>query len=807
VAFLNLSLLFGLAAVAVPIALHLFGRKPPKRIPFPALRFLRQQHESTRRRMEFRQWVLLALRMGLVAALALALAQPWIATGAIGQWLACGAAVLLALLAGALSVVVWSERRSVQWTAALLLVGLLAIGCAVWLGRRAMQPDLANRLLDHPPAAVALLIDNSPRMDYRDAAGPRLEQARGWAEWLLDQYPAESRFAVLDASARPVVLASDVTAARRLVESAVILDSTRSLDDRIEAAARVLRTSQLPQRVIYVLTDLSSASWDQQRAARLSNLLSGDKPVAVQVIDLGNPDRENLRLNELRLSSEYASLGSYLELSGEILSEEAARSRTATIELGLYRPDRQLPAIRDGKLALPGSTIVDRIVVTLDSQQTAWRFALPPLAAGIHHGWIAVSEPDPLAIDNRRYFTIAIESPPRIAVLGSDATDRQVIGQALASDEERRAGRAAFDVIADDWNAYRESQAAEQSAAALVVLDPPVGRDEDWRWLAQRVQAGAGAVIVLGPRLGPDSPALPPSAIELLGGRAIRSWREPLPGSFLQIAEFDHPALQLFQSPGVSAPWSAFPVSRYWELEPSDSSRTLAYVASSRQPLLFEHPVGRGRVLVITTPLPALGGEAASWNGLMSGADAWPMWLLLRESVRYAASGARSPLNFRVGQSIALSSGDNVPKTGFQMFGPDANPLAVQPVDGMLSLGLATRAGNYWLRSADQNYPDLGVSANIAADATDLARLSDEQLLDWLGATQARVVRRRDQVDLGLGSAVGARPYYSQLMLLAAGLWLLEWLVGTFFYQPLWRRSTAQPEPLADKPRPTRGVS
>lgn len=75
-AFLNVYLLGGLALLGVPILVHLMMRQKPRRLPFPAFRFLRQQQKINRRRMRLQHLLLMALRMAVLAALCFALAQP-----------------------------------------------------------------------------------------------------------------------------------------------------------------------------------------------------------------------------------------------------------------------------------------------------------------------------------------------------------------------------------------------------------------------------------------------------------------------------------------------------------------------------------------------------------------------------------------------------------------------------------------------------------------------------------------------------------------------------------------------------------
>ena len=74
--FLNPFLLFGLAAAALPILIHLFTRRRPREVKFPSLEFLSEIHHSEIRRLKLKQWLLLLLRTLAVAMVVLAMARP-----------------------------------------------------------------------------------------------------------------------------------------------------------------------------------------------------------------------------------------------------------------------------------------------------------------------------------------------------------------------------------------------------------------------------------------------------------------------------------------------------------------------------------------------------------------------------------------------------------------------------------------------------------------------------------------------------------------------------------------------------------
>src|SRR4051794_14534303 len=133
-------LLGGLVLTGIPVLLHLIVRQKPKRLPFPAFRFLVQQHRRNQRKLRLRQLLLLALRVFLIAAMCLFLARPRLFHRVLG----------------------FDGERRVQ---------------------------------------ALLLFDTSASMEYRSSAGvSRLEAAQERGRELLDLLPAGSEVAVLDSA-------------------------------------------------------------------------------------------------------------------------------------------------------------------------------------------------------------------------------------------------------------------------------------------------------------------------------------------------------------------------------------------------------------------------------------------------------------------------------------------------------------------------------------------------------------------------------------------------------------------------------
>lgn len=74
--FLNSIFWAGLLAATLPILIHLFSRRRAREVPFPSLEYLHEISRQRIRRMRLRQWLLLMMRVLIVALFALAMMRP-----------------------------------------------------------------------------------------------------------------------------------------------------------------------------------------------------------------------------------------------------------------------------------------------------------------------------------------------------------------------------------------------------------------------------------------------------------------------------------------------------------------------------------------------------------------------------------------------------------------------------------------------------------------------------------------------------------------------------------------------------------
>lgn len=319
--FLAPLLLLAAAALAIPLLLHLFRKREEAVRTFPALRYLK---ESTRERatlVRLRQLLLLALRL---------------------------AALALAILAGARLV--------------------LPLGGS-----------------DHPPAGVALIVDNS--LSSARVVGERrvLDHLVDRALAALDRTGAADRIWVLPAGEpwRPAVPVG-TERARALVRSLEPSAARANLPGAVVRARSLLEAGAPPIRQILVLSDLDRSSFPTDAETEpagdlplvvgsLPDPLPPNRAIARVALDGGLPPRAD-RPVEVSVS-----------VSGSPVAGQALRLRVGESLVTAGRTDEDGQALLNLAPARPG-----------------W------LAGRVE------MDPDALRLDDTRYFALPVRPPPPV---------------------------------------------------------------------------------------------------------------------------------------------------------------------------------------------------------------------------------------------------------------------------------------------------------------------------------------------------------------------------------------------------------
>ena len=96
--FLTPFFLLGLAAIAIPVLIHLIQREKKRVIEFPSLMFVRRIPYQSVRRRRIRHWALLLLRAAAIALIVAAFARPFFQQGAVAAAVGGGAREVVILL-------------------------------------------------------------------------------------------------------------------------------------------------------------------------------------------------------------------------------------------------------------------------------------------------------------------------------------------------------------------------------------------------------------------------------------------------------------------------------------------------------------------------------------------------------------------------------------------------------------------------------------------------------------------------------------------------------------------------------------
>lgn len=243
--FLNPLLLFGLAAVSVPIIIHLLNRRKFHKVVWAAMRFLQTSVEQNQRRMRIEDMILLLLRCALIALLALALARP-------------------------------------------------------------AFKSASTDLLGQSKVTAVLVLDNSASMGMSDGAVTRFELAKKAAEQALDTMPGGSAVAVFLASdianAAIPEPTFDINLVRKTIREAPLTDRATDLMPAIQRALDTLKQRIAIRKEIYVVTDGQLVGWRQLTEIQVA-LDNARREVRPHLVFVSEHEERNLAVTELRNAS------------------------------------------------------------------------------------------------------------------------------------------------------------------------------------------------------------------------------------------------------------------------------------------------------------------------------------------------------------------------------------------------------------------------------------------------------------------------------------------------------------------------
>jgi von Willebrand factor type A domain/Aerotolerance regulator N-terminal/CARDB len=271
--FLNGLLLGGTVAGIIPLAVHLLHRRNKKNIPWGAMQFLISRTSTQQRRMQLKQWLLLALRISIPILLALCMARPFIE------------------------------------------------------GLHASKDQL--------PTSVVLLIDDSASMASCAQEPSPFTNAKRGVELLIRKLPRGSEVSVV-CLCEPSLPVVDLTVnLRQVIDRIKNLDTspgTAQLSEGLETSASVLSKAHNAKRRVIILSDLQKSNWSDgcvEKCLQPIERLHAQNPTpTIDVFDAGSPDSENSAIEALDFTRLPVGVGDNLHFTAT-LRNYGSKARTA----------------------------------------------------------------------------------------------------------------------------------------------------------------------------------------------------------------------------------------------------------------------------------------------------------------------------------------------------------------------------------------------------------------------------------------------------------------------------------------------
>ena len=558
-------LIAGAGLAAIPLVIHLLSRRAYRNEPWAAMQFLLSAQQATRRRLRVEQWLLLALRMLIVALVGVTLARPFAASSSVIGSMGSAAGSRVIVIDDSLSMQARRDDGSTCFDAALVA---------------------ARRLIDAagPNDGLAIVLASAP---------PR----RLIANCTRDHVAVREALATLRCSSRMNDLFGAVDVAGEIL----------GRDHSVEGA-----------RACFVITDMTARSFVEadsgaatQPSAEVSSRRSIDRLV---FMDVGPTGRGNLSLRALERVSEIVGVRKAVKFALELTNQSAVAS--GPVSIAIVSDANESKHITAESLEPWQSKRVE-FETTFEST------GLHQLAVRMENGRDALPE------DDVQYLVVDVPAGLRCLGVQDQLHSLQGAGPlfyvqaALAgatSPDERNADRfnrctgqsLPFEVLAD--------------YDVVFLGDLPRVSAEAGRRLREFIRSGGGVILIAADRVTPEGyaghDAGPFSWMPVKLGAVQRVATSDRPLKFEMIGDA-HPALRDF----VDSPTGGLQranVLAYRQIETkADSSVDVLLRFSDGAPALVQQRLGRGIVLCWMT------SADMTWTNLPSKPDFVPLMLNL----------------------------------------------------------------------------------------------------------------------------------------------------------------------------------
>ena len=563
---------------------------------------------------------------------------------------------------------------------ALLLLRSAVIALLVIAFARPLLNQSVARLVDADPQSAVILLDTSMSMRY----GDNFAEARSEALDVVDRLTGGDEVALVAFSGGAELvreLDADIGSVRELIEGIEEpgFGATRYYPN-LRLADQLLENSRYENRAVYLISDFQDIG--MQAADESWTLAPG---VALNLIDVGEPESENLVLTDVRAPEQLLEDSAQQQILARVRS-----TGTLLLEQG------------EVSLSLNGQ-MVDRATIDLaDRSEQVVSFDVEFDAEGTYVGEVRVSG-DEFSADNSHYFTVDVLPKINVLLVNGEASENWFddeghwFGLAVSSTEQSPFALQTIETAELSAAAMRQSDVV----ALLNVGDLSTGQAAE---LNDYVNQGGSLLIAPGDRVNAElfnrqfeqiTPALLQNA-DMLGR-----------GDYLVIADYDrrHPIMR-----PLASDWSAR-FQGHWLLTPTDQANVLMQFDNT-EAALVEKDVGEGRVLLFASSLDL------EWNNLALQGLFLPF---VHETLRHLVQSEVRQRAFSVGDSINFSSVDPgtdvaVTNSDNQQLSLAENNVLIASAPGILTAIVGDSSSRY--------------AVNILPEESNFSRLPPSTLYD-----------------------------------------------------------------------------
>lgn len=650
--FLNFFMLLGLAAIAIPILIHLLSRRKPVVVDWGAMRFLAASHQTRRRRIILEDLLLLCLRCMLFALAALAMARPYLLGQSALSWMLVLPLALAAVVGLVVALLAPAPRRR-RWMGVAL--GLLAAALLISLLERLIQE---RRWLGQGDSEdIIVVLDASASMMARQDGRSNFERAREEAREIVQNAKPAAAIGLVLAGPVPRILAQPTTDREELLaalDAKTCRPSSGGMGtlEALSAAGDLLAKGRHPAKKIFLITDGQAVGWDVKNDTRWAFLAERFQrlPAAPKIVCRRLPfpsDYDNAAAAEIALGRKIVGTDRPVTIDVKLVNTGTRPLPPTRVEL--WADSRLIAEKQPGKELAPGEAEVLRFEHRFEQPGRRVLKARLPVA-------------DALPADNTIECVVDVLKTLPVLLVDGAPSERFFRGAsaytylalaltagtnipAAGAATQTQARLAAPTVVTatglpnlQDLSGYR----------VIILLNVPRLPAATVERLGAFVANGGGLLVAPGRRTEADeyNAWKAPDGKPLLPAKLVER-REPAetPAHF-NLPSFTHPALKLVaEAAGSDA--AALLIKSYWALAPpeQDPQARVCGLLDNGDPALVERQAGKGYVLL----------SAAAFNNQDSNLAALKCFLpFVHELVYYLAEPMAHEVNIRPGANMIL---------------------------------------------------------------------------------------------------------------------------------------------------------